>query len=179
MPKVKIRLTTGVAVPSRRRAGLIIYGGQPQEFDVTDEQYLTLLEDDKLQVTEVADETSAKPKTKAEKLAAAAEEGLELDVTESNTVAEIDEAINAARAARQSGQELPPAGGEGNDELPPTPPADQQGAAGTPAPASETQTPLATTEGQESAANGQSEQVQTTETPAIPATEAAIKKHVS
>lgn len=58
MPRVKIRLATGVVVPSRRRAGLQIYAGQPQEFDVTDEQYLTLLDDNKLQVTQIADEES-------------------------------------------------------------------------------------------------------------------------
>lgn len=105
MPKVKIRLATGVVVPSRRRAGLIIQAGQPQEFDVTDEQYLTLLEDNKLQVTEITDEEVSdedEPTERDTLLAAAAEEGLTVEVSDEATVEEVQAAIDAARTAKQA-----------------------------------------------------------------------------
>lgn len=58
MPRVSVKINTGLQIPSRRRAGLVIYPGKPQEFDVTDEQLVTLLDDQHLIVNEI-DEAEA------------------------------------------------------------------------------------------------------------------------
>ena len=60
MPKVSLRLSNEIITNglSRRRAGLIIQPGKPQEFDVDDEQLEALLDDAFIEVT-VLDETAS------------------------------------------------------------------------------------------------------------------------
>ena len=58
MPRVSVKINTGLQIPARRRAGLVIYPGKPQEFDVTDEQLVTLLDDQHLIVNAI-DEAEA------------------------------------------------------------------------------------------------------------------------
>lgn len=59
MPRVSVKINTGLQIPSRRRAGLVIYPGKPQEFDVTDEQLVTLLDDQHLIVNELDENAAA------------------------------------------------------------------------------------------------------------------------
>lgn len=59
MPRVSVKINTGLQIPSRRRAGLVIYPGKPQEFDVTDEQLVTLLDDQHLIVNEIDENAAA------------------------------------------------------------------------------------------------------------------------
>lgn len=113
MPTVKIALRKGVTVGQHIRAGVTVFAGEPQTFDVTDEQLVAILDDPAFDVDETSiEETTTKPQTKAEKLEAAAAEGLELDVTDKNTHDEIDAAIEAARNAGSDDDEA----GDGNDE---------------------------------------------------------------
>lgn len=107
MPTVKIALRKGVSVSQHIRAGVTVFSGEPQTFDVTDEQLVAILDDPAFDVdeTSIEETKTAKPPTKAEKLEAAAAEGLELEVNDKNTVAEIDAAIEAARAAKEAGDE--------------------------------------------------------------------------
>lgn len=60
MPKVSLRLSNEIITnnTSRRRAGLVIQPGKPQEFDVDDEQLEALLDDAFIEVT-VLDETAS------------------------------------------------------------------------------------------------------------------------
>ena len=60
MPKVSLRLSNEIITNglSRRRAGLVIQPGKPQEFDVDDEQLEALLDDAFIEVT-VLDETTS------------------------------------------------------------------------------------------------------------------------
>ena len=58
MPRVSVKINTGLQIPSRRRAGLVIYPGKTQELDVTDEQLVTLLDDQHLIFNEI-DEAEA------------------------------------------------------------------------------------------------------------------------
>lgn len=60
MPKVSLRLSNEIVTNgvSRRRAGLVIQPGKPQEFDVDDEQLEALLDDAFIEVT-VLDETAS------------------------------------------------------------------------------------------------------------------------
>lgn len=60
MPKVSLRLSNEIITNglSRRRAGLVIQPGKPQEFDVDDEQLQALLDDAFIEVT-VLDETAS------------------------------------------------------------------------------------------------------------------------
>lgn len=60
MPKVSLRLSNEIVNNgvSRRRAGLVIQPGKPQEFDVDDEQLEALLDDAFIEVT-VLDETAS------------------------------------------------------------------------------------------------------------------------
>lgn len=60
MPKVSLRLSNEIVNNgvSRRRAGLVIQPGKPQEFDVDDEQLQALLDDAFIEVT-VLDETAS------------------------------------------------------------------------------------------------------------------------
>lgn len=60
MPKVSLRLSNEIITNglSRRRAGLVIQPGKPQEFDVDDEQLEALLDDAFIEVT-VVDETAS------------------------------------------------------------------------------------------------------------------------
>ena len=53
MPKVSLRLSNEIVNNgvSRRRAGLVIQPGKPQEFDVDDEQLEALLDDAFIEVT--------------------------------------------------------------------------------------------------------------------------------
>lgn len=180
MPKVKIRLATGIVVPSRRRAGLIIQAGQPQEFDVTDEQYLTLLEDNKLQVTEITeDENTNEDEGREALLAAAADEGLTVEVSDEATVEEVEAAIVAARTAKEAQEAQPPVEGT-------TPAANTQSAQAAGEGVQNNKAEVTPGEGEQSSdpsTNGQEEQVQGATPPAdppqapvIPDTEAKIKK---
>lgn len=60
MPKVSLRLSNEIVNNgvSRRRAGLVIQPGKPQEFDVDNEQLEALLDDAFIEVT-VLDETAS------------------------------------------------------------------------------------------------------------------------
>jgi hypothetical protein len=60
MPKVSLRLSNEIINNgiSRRRAGLVIQPGKPQEFDVDNEQLEALLDDAFIEVT-VLDETAS------------------------------------------------------------------------------------------------------------------------
>ena len=60
MPKVSLRLSNEIITNgvSRRRAGLVIQPGKPQEFDVDNEQLEALLDDAFIEVT-VLDETAS------------------------------------------------------------------------------------------------------------------------
>lgn len=60
MPKVSLRLSNEIITNglSRRRAGLVVQPGKPQEFDVDDEQLEALLDDAFIEVT-VLDETAS------------------------------------------------------------------------------------------------------------------------
>lgn len=60
MPKVSLRLSNEIINNgiSRRRAGLVIQPGKPQEFDVDNEQLEALLDDAFIEVT-VVDETAS------------------------------------------------------------------------------------------------------------------------
>jgi len=170
MPKVKIRLATGVVVPSRRRAGLIIQAGQPQEFDVTDEQYLTLLEDNKLQVTEIADDekTGDEDDGREALLAAAAEEGLTVEVSDEATLEEVQAAIDASRTAKQAQESQTKTEGT-------TPAANTQSAQAAGEGVQNNKVETTPGEGEQDS-KGNVEPPKTDETPAIPSTEAAIKK---
>lgn len=169
MPKVKIRLATGVVVPSRRRAGLIIQAGQPQEFDVTDEQYLTLLEDNKLQVTEITEEENTNEDDGREALlAAAADEGLTVEVSDEATLDEVEAAITAARTAKEAQETQTKTEGT-------TPAANTQSAQAAGEGVQNNKAEVTPGEGEQSSDPAQNGQ-ESTETPAIPDTEAKIKK---
>jgi hypothetical protein len=172
MPRVKIRLATGVVVPSRRRAGLIIHAGQPQEFDVTDEQYLTLLDDNKLQVTEITDDENTEATEREQKLAAAAEEGLEVEVSDEATDEEVDAAIEAARDLKKAAESQEQTEGT-------TPAANTQSAQAAGEGVQNNKAEVTPGEG-EQASDGTVKQPgegeESTETPAIPDTESKIKK---
>lgn len=60
MPKVSLRLSNEIITNgiSRRRAGLVIQPGKPQEFDVDDEQLEALLDDAFIEVTVVGETAS-------------------------------------------------------------------------------------------------------------------------
>lgn len=99
MPKVSLRLSNEIITNglSRRRAGLVIQPGKPQEFDVDDEQLQALLDDAFIEVT-VVDETASET-TEATETATEPEvvEG-EVETASDESEAEVEEA-EAAEAA--------------------------------------------------------------------------------
>lgn len=90
MPKVSLRLSNEIITNgvSRRRAGLVIQPGKPQEFDVDNEQLEALLDDAFIEVT-VLDET-------ASEATEATETTTEPEVVEGEAEAEEAEAAEAA-----------------------------------------------------------------------------------
>lgn len=99
MPKVSLRLSNEIITNgvSRRRAGLVIQPGKPQEFDVDNEQLEALLDDAFIEVT-VLDETASEateatePTTEPEVV-----EG-EVETASNEGEAEADEAETAEAA---------------------------------------------------------------------------------
>ena len=97
MPKVSLRLSNEIITNglSRRRAGLVIQPGKPQEFDVDDEQLEALLDDAFIEVT-VLDETASEA-TKATETTTEPEV-VEGEVETASNEAEVEE-TEAAEAA--------------------------------------------------------------------------------
>ena len=97
MPKVSLRLSNEIVNNgvSRRRAGLVIQPGKPQEFDVDDEQLEALLDDAFIEVT-VLDETASEATEAAE--TTTEPEAVEGEVETASDEAEAEEA-EAAEAA--------------------------------------------------------------------------------
>lgn len=99
MPKVSLRLSNEIVNNgvSRRRAGLVIQPGKPQEFDVDNEQLEALLDDAFIEVT-VLDETASEA-TEATKTTTEPEvvEG-EVETASDEGEAEVEE-TEAAEAA--------------------------------------------------------------------------------
>ena len=93
MPKVSLRLSNEIITNgvSRRRAGLVIQPGKPQEFDVDNEQLEALLDDAFIEVT-VVDET-------ASEATEAAETTTEPEVVEGETETASDEGEAEAEEA--------------------------------------------------------------------------------
>ena len=104
MPKVSLRLSNEIITNglSRRRAGLVIQPGKPQEFDVDDEQLEALLDDAFIEVT-VLDET-------ASEATEATETTTEPEVVESEVETASDEGeaeAEEAEAAEAADVEVP------------------------------------------------------------------------
>lgn len=104
MPKVSLRLSNEIITNglSRRRAGLVIQPGKPQEFDVDDEQLEALLDDAFIEVT-VLDET-------ASEATEATETTTEPEVVEGEVEAASDEGeaeVEEAEAAEAADVEVP------------------------------------------------------------------------
>lgn len=97
MPKVSLRLSNEIVNNgvSRRRAGLVIQPGKPQEFDVDDEQLEALLDDAFIEVT-VLDETASEATEATE--TTTEPEVVESEVETASNEAEAEEA-EAAEAA--------------------------------------------------------------------------------
>ena len=99
MPKVSLRLSNEIITNglSRRRAGLVIQPGKPQEFDVDDEQLEALLDDAFIEVT-VLDETASEA-TEATETTTEPEvvEG-EVETASDESDAEVEEAETAEAA---------------------------------------------------------------------------------
>ena len=104
MPKVSLRLSNEIVNNgvSRRRAGLVIQPGKPQEFDVDNEQLEALLDDAFIEVT-VLDETASEA-TEATETTTEPEvvEG-EVETASNDGEAEVDE----AEATEAAGVEVP------------------------------------------------------------------------
>lgn len=96
MPKVSLRLSNEIITNglSRRRAGLVVQPGKPQEFDVDDEQLEALLDDAFIEVT-VLDETASEA-TEATETTTEPEvvEG-EVETASNESDAEVEEAETA------------------------------------------------------------------------------------
>lgn len=90
MPKVSLRLSNEIITNglSRRRAGLVIQPGKPQEFDVDDEQLEALLDDAFIEVT-VLDETASEATEATE--TTTEPEVVEGDVETASDEAEVEE----------------------------------------------------------------------------------------
>ena len=104
MPKVSLRLSNEIITNglSRRRAGLVIQPGKPQEFDVDDEQLEALLDDAFIEVT-VLDET-------ASEATEATETTTEPEVVEGEVETASDESdaeVEEAEAAEAADAEVP------------------------------------------------------------------------
>lgn len=102
MPKVSLRLSNEIITnnTSRRRAGLVIQPGKPQEFDVDDEQLQALLDDAFIEVTVVdetaseateATETTTEPEVVEGEVEAASNDGdAEVEETEAAEAADVE-----------------------------------------------------------------------------------------
>ena len=99
MPKVSLRLSNEIVNNgvSRRRAGLVIQPGKPQEFDVDDEQLEALLDDAFIEVT-VLDETASEATEATEPTTEPEVAEGEVETASNEGEAEADEA-EAAEAA--------------------------------------------------------------------------------
>lgn len=93
MPKVSLRLSNEIITNglSRRRAGLVIQPGKPQEFDVDDEQLEALLDDAFIEVT-VVDETASETTEAAETTTEPEVVEGEVETASNESEAEADEA---------------------------------------------------------------------------------------
>lgn len=100
MPKVSLRLSNEIVNNgvSRRRAGLVIQPGKPQEFDVDDEQLEALLDDAFIEVTVLdetaseateATETTTEPEVVEGEVETASDEG-EAEETEAAEAADVE-----------------------------------------------------------------------------------------
>lgn len=102
MPKVSLRLSNEIITNglSRRRAGLVIQPGKPQEFDVDDEQLEALLDDAFIEVTVLdetaseateATETTTEPEVVEGEVETASDEGdAEVEETEAAEAADVE-----------------------------------------------------------------------------------------
>lgn len=102
MPKVSLRLSNEIIANgvSRRRAGLVIQPGRPQEFDVDNEQLEALLDDAFIEVTVVdetaseateATETTTEPEVVEGEVETASDEGeAEADEAEATEAADVE-----------------------------------------------------------------------------------------
>lgn len=102
MPKVSLRLSNEIVNNgvSRRRAGLVIQPGKPQEFDVDDEQLEALLDDAFIEVTVLdetaseateATETTTEPEVVEGEVETASDEGeAEVEETEAAEAADVE-----------------------------------------------------------------------------------------
>ena len=102
MPKVSLRLSNEIITNglSRRRAGLVIQPGKPQEFDVDDEQLQALLDDAFIEVTVLdetaseateATETTTEPEVVEGEVETASDEGeAEVEETEAAEAADVE-----------------------------------------------------------------------------------------
>lgn len=102
MPKVSLRLSNEIITNglSRRRAGLVIQPGKPQEFDVDDEQLEALLDDAFIEVTVLdetaseateATETATEPEVVEGEVETASDEGdAEVEETEAAEAADVE-----------------------------------------------------------------------------------------
>ena len=102
MPKVSLRLSNEIITNglSRRRAGLVIQPGKPQEFDVDDEQLEALLDDAFIEVTVLdetaseateATETTTEPEVVEGEVETASDEGeAEADEAEATEAADVE-----------------------------------------------------------------------------------------
>ena len=102
MPKVSLQLSSEIITNgvSRRRAGLVIQPGKPQEFDVDNEQLEALLDDAFIEVTVVdetaseateADEPTTEPEVAEGEVETASDEGeAEADEAETAEAADVE-----------------------------------------------------------------------------------------
>lgn len=102
MPKVSLRLSNEIVNNgvSRRRAGLVIQPGKPQEFDVDNEQLEALLDDAFIEVTVLdetaseateATETTTEPEVVEGEVETASDEGdVEVEETETAGAADVE-----------------------------------------------------------------------------------------
>lgn len=102
MPKVSLRLSNEIVNNgvSRRRAGLVIQPGKPQEFDVDNEQLEALLDDAFIEVTVLdetaseateATETTTEPEVVEGEVETASDEGeVEADEAEAAEAADVE-----------------------------------------------------------------------------------------
>ena len=102
MPKVSLRLSNEIITNglSRRRAGLVVQPGKPQEFDVDDEQLEALLDDAFIEVTVLdetaseateATETTTEPEVVEGEVETASNEGdAEVEETEATEAADVE-----------------------------------------------------------------------------------------
>lgn len=99
MPKVSLRLSNEIITNgvSRRRAGLVIQPGKPQEFDVDNEQLEALLDDAFIEVT-VLDETASEATEAAEPTTEPEVAEGEVETASNEGEAEADEAETAEAA---------------------------------------------------------------------------------